>query len=373
MFYEELMGIADTLQAMHDEFAAVYVPSITKVMDSAVDLSKSWSGSNLGYQSEVYYAGLQPRPAGANFSIEWGIEERWGISGTTGDWREYTADFVTAEIYRRAGNPDLTDAKRESALLAKKVLQQRAEIISILTAEISKRKDNVLQKILVEAEAIEIGHPDEMIRAQIPSHRMMTRDSLAATQGARAAPHQRVIGEMAALASPYGCAGTLSDIARRGASHGARIGKSGKSANVNGKHIFIGHGRSLQWRVLKDFLTERLGLTYDEFNRVPVAGVSTLSRLSEMLSVASMAFIVLTAEDETRDGKLQARMNVIHEAGLFQGRLGFTRAILLLEDGCEEFSNIAGLGQIRFPKGGIEAAFEQVRSVVEREGLLKKP
>jgi predicted nucleotide-binding protein len=51
------------------------------------------------------------------------------------------------------------------------------------------------------------------------------------------------------------------------------------------------------------------------------------------------------------------RMNVIHEAGLFQGRLGFTRAIVMLEEGCEEFSNIEGLGQIRFPNNNIKAAF----------------
>jgi predicted nucleotide-binding protein len=44
-------------------------------------------------------------------------------------------------------------------------------------------------------------------------------------------------------------------------------------------------------------------------------------------------------------------MNVVHEAGLFQGRLGFERAIILLEEGCKSFSNIEGLGQIRFPKG----------------------
>jgi predicted nucleotide-binding protein len=78
----------------------------------------------------------------------------------------------------------------------------------------------------------------------------------------------------------------------------------------------------------------------------------------------------MTAEDEQSDGQLHARMNVIHEAGLFQGRLGFQRAIVLLEDGCEEFSNIQGLGQIRFPKGDIRAVFEEVRQVLEREGLL---
>ncbi|MCW2539253.1 MAG: hypothetical protein JWN95_978 [Frankiales bacterium] len=42
----------------------------------------------------------------------------------------------------------------------------------------------------------------------------------------------------------------------------------------------------------------------------------------------------------------------------------------MLEDGCEEFSNIAGLGQIRFPKGNISAAFEEFRATLEREGLI---
>src|SRR5947207_4522834 len=59
-----------------------------------------------------------------------------------------------------------------------------------------------------------------------------------------------------------------------------------------------------------------------------------------------LTFLVMTGEDEQPDGKLRARENVIHEAGLFQGKLGFERAIVLLEDECEEFSNIHGLNQI---------------------------
>ena len=69
-------------------------------------------------------------------------------------------------------------------------------------------------------------------------------------------------------------------------------------------------------------------------------------------------------------GEVQARMNVVHEAGLFQGRLGFNKAIVLLEEGCKEFSNIHGLGHIRFPKGDISSAFDKVRHVLEREGLI---
>ena len=137
-----------------------------------------------------------------------------------------------------------------------------------------------------------------------------------------------------------------------------------------GTNVFIGHGRAAAWRELKDFVKDRLQLRYDEFNRIPVAGITNISRLNEMLDAAAIAFLILTGEDERADGKQQARMNVIHEVGLFQGRLGFTKAIILLEEGCEEFSNIQGLGQIRFPVGEIAAAFEQVRLVLEREGLL---
>jgi Predicted nucleotide-binding protein containing TIR-like domain len=54
-----------------------------------------------------------------------------------------------------------------------------------------------------------------------------------------------------------------------------------------------------------------------------------------------------TGKDETKDGKLLARQNVVHEAGLFQGKLGFTRAIILLEEVTEEFSNLAGLKRKR--------------------------
>lgn len=141
-------------------------------------------------------------------------------------------------------------------------------------------------------------------------------------------------------------------------------------ASGSGDKVFIGHGRSPAWRELKDFLAGRLGLPWEEFNRVPVAGVSNKERLSAMLDGSCFAFLILTAEDQRADGALQPRQNVVHEAGLFQGRLGFERAIIVLEDGCEEFSNVEGLGQIRFPRERISACFEEIRAVLEREGIV---
>lgn len=139
---------------------------------------------------------------------------------------------------------------------------------------------------------------------------------------------------------------------------------------AGGDKIFIGHGRSLQWLVLKDFIADRLRLPWEEFNRASTAGYTTLERLEEMLGNAAFALLVMTAEEEHTDSTLHARSNVVHEVGLFQGRLGARRAIVLLEEGCSEFSNIVGLVQIRFPKSNIAASFEEIRRVLERESIL---
>ena len=143
------------------------------------------------------------------------------------------------------------------------------------------------------------------------------------------------------------------------------------TTNNENKKYFIGHGRSLEWLKLKDFLENTLGLEYEEFNSIPQAGKITSIRLKEMLESCCMAFLIMTGEDEHTDGTLHARSNVIHEIGLFQAQLGYERAIILLEDGCEIFSNIHGITYIPFPKGNIEAAFEKIRGVLKRESIIK--
>jgi predicted nucleotide-binding protein len=138
------------------------------------------------------------------------------------------------------------------------------------------------------------------------------------------------------------------------------------------RKVFIGHGRSPIWKDLRHFLTDRLSLECDEFNREPVAGHSTKERLQEMLDGATVGFLVMTGEDEQADGTVRARENVVHELGLFQGRLGFEKAVILLEEGCAPFSNIEGLTYIGFPKGKMEAASEEIRRVLEREGVVRQ-
>ena len=144
-----------------------------------------------------------------------------------------------------------------------------------------------------------------------------------------------------------------------------------RSLAVSGANrVFIGHGGSLVWREFKDFLQDRLALPWDEFNRESTAGVATTERLERMLNNAAFAFLIMTAEDEHADDTLHARENVVHEVGLFQGRLGTKRAIILKEEECQVFSNIHGLTYIGFPKNRIGATFEEIRRVLERERII---
>jgi len=157
----------------------------------------------------------------------------------------------------------------------------------------------------------------------------------------------------------------LDDAGRAGAFPAVDSRPLRRSPDMSRHTIFIGHGRSPAWITLKDLIRDRLGLDWEEFDRSPSAGKTVVQRLSEMLAAADFAFLVLTAEDEQADGRVQARQNVVHELGLFQGRLGFDRAIALIEDGCDEFANLAGLVQIKFPKGNIMAVSEEIRRLLE--------
>lgn len=131
--------------------------------------------------------------------------------------------------------------------------------------------------------------------------------------------------------------------------------------------IFIGHGGSPLWRDLKDHLQDKHGYEIVAYEIGSRSGHAIRDILEEMMEKSTIAFLVLTGEDQTGDKKMLARQNVVHETGLFQGKLGFSRAIVLLEEGTEEFSNLAGIQQIPFKKGNIKETFGEVLAVLRRE------
>jgi predicted nucleotide-binding protein len=129
--------------------------------------------------------------------------------------------------------------------------------------------------------------------------------------------------------------------------------------------VFIGHGQSEVWKQLRDHLQDKHGFKIEAYEIGARAGHTIRDILKRMLDKASIAFLVMTGEDETAAGDLHPRLNVVHEAGLFQGRLDFEKAIILLEQGATEFSNIHGIEQIRFTN--IKEVFGDVVATIRRE------
>lgn len=369
--HEELFQLVESLSAAASGIERDEISQPISTLRTAVtEIGRSFSGSWLGYHSRVYYENFQTPPPGAHFSQEWGLMDTLASLGSSGRWREYPAEEVKRHILALAGNPDLSEAEAAADSADEIFNHAKAEISSILQTELEGESDAFIQSLNDQLQALEVLSPADVAERLHQRGQVITRDTIVLGQGTQLPPHIAIKAQYRAIEHSFAICRAAADIARKGASHLER--KSRRSARESrvGTNVFIGHGRAGAWRELKDFIQDRVRLPWDEFNRVPVAGVTNVARLSEMLDASAIAFLVMTAEDEMADGTLQARMNVIHEAGLFQGRLGFSRAIVMLEDGCTEFSNVAGLGQIRFPRGNIAAAFEDVRRVLEREGLI---
>ncbi|HEV2512582.1 TIR domain-containing protein [Bosea sp. (in: a-proteobacteria)] len=367
---EELLELAAKLEAaaswIETERPKAALQSLT---NAATEVGRSFSGSWLGYHARVYYAEFRPPPQGARFSQQSGLRDNY-FSETVGDWREYDAKVVTDYIRSSADSPGMASVREQQPKTAAYLRSAKSDIGSILTGEAVRGDDKFLEKLLADLETIDGYSSTQLLQVWQPRGQFLSSDIEALGQGLQVPPHFSILAETGSLNSSFLACRQLAELARKAGSHLARRASRNVAASRVGTNVFIGHGRSGAWRELKDFVKDRLGLPFDEFNRVPVAGVTNIARLNEMLDAAAVAFVIMTAEDEQKDGKLQARMNVIHEVGLFQGRLGFTKGIVMLEEGCEEFSNIQGLGQIRFPAGRISAAFEEVRQVLEREGVL---
>lgn len=143
------------------------------------------------------------------------------------------------------------------------------------------------------------------------------------------------------------------------------MGESPEIAN----RVFIAYGHGDDWMILRDLL-EGWGLQVEHFNQDSVAGVLVAERWRQMLNRSRFAFAVMTPDDEMEGGAKQARQNVVHEIGLCHARLGILSTAILLANGTEEFSNVAGINHISFEVGNLAAQAETIRELLVERGIL---
>ncbi|RJL32904.1 ribokinase [Bailinhaonella thermotolerans] len=135
------------------------------------------------------------------------------------------------------------------------------------------------------------------------------------------------------------------------------------------KGVFIAHGANPEWRAVQRFIEERFELPVFSFESGSWGGRQVTEALAAYLERCSLAVCVLTAEDFTGDGRRLARQNVVHEVGLFHGRHGFDRVVVLAEEGCDFIPQTARPHVIPFPRNGIDRTFYRLAEMIRGHGF----
>jgi predicted nucleotide-binding protein len=137
-------------------------------------------------------------------------------------------------------------------------------------------------------------------------------------------------------------------------SRSSRIG-----AVDQGGPIFLVHGRNdaAKYEVAR-FLEASTSHSVTILHEMPNRGRTIIEKFESNGETASFAVALLTGDDMGRLGdtpgpeKARARQNVIFEAGWFMAKLGRDRVVLLIDEGLERPSDLAGVVYIERDSGG---------------------
>jgi sugar/nucleoside kinase (ribokinase family) len=145
-----------------------------------------------------------------------------------------------------------------------------------------------------------------------------------------------------------------------------------RTRSVSGVGGFIAHGADPQWEEVRRFLGQECQVpVYALDPSVPGAALDEAMR--PQLARCGFAVCVLAAADTFPGDGGRAEQSLVHQAGILQGRYGFRRVAMLVEEGCATFSNVAGLIRLDFAAGHVESTFWQLERMLRREGVMRTP
>jgi hypothetical protein len=346
---------------------------LERLQDAVGDIAKSWSGSVLGRHSLIYLDELRPAGPGEAFDSEWGLEGGAFVNRTRGAWKEYTFDQVRNAVHERA---EVTEAQldkmMESANEAHNLfLRHKATLDGVFRALLGTDQDEHVAAFQKELAAFKPGpNPKDFAEAMLPRGGA-SRDSAAVFAGRKVPPHLHVLANVQYVHGKFlTCANFATRVGAALEYLRTKYALAGTTTLKGAAAIFIGHGRSNEYLKLARFIDNRLGLKAIYYESEAAAGQTTQERIDELKSTAGFAFLVFTCEDRQEGGAVRTRQNVVQEYGTMEAHLGREKAIILREDGCEIPSNDTNVTYIPFPGGHLDYAFEQVREVLEKAGLI---
>lgn len=146
-------------------------------------------------------------------------------------------------------------------------------------------------------------------------------------------------------------------------------GESSVSSPNQSRAVLVTHDGGSQWEELHRFLQEDCRLAVHSLDTVTPGAGDPLA-LREQVVRCGFAVCVLSADRLMEGGQRRANEELVHRVGMFQGYYGFGRVAILAEEGCEPWSNNAGLVRMDFPPGRIDSVFVELERMLAREGFL---
>ncbi|MDG4788520.1 PfkB family carbohydrate kinase [Micromonospora sp. WMMD1102] len=92
--------------------------------------------------------------------------------------------------------------------------------------------------------------------------------------------------------------------------------------------VFIAHDEHPQWRVVRLFIEQNCGLPTYELKSSDLDGHNLAALMRQSLARCSFAVCLLSAKGSGPGARSPANQNIVHQAGIFQGRYGFGRVAI---------------------------------------------
>ena len=382
MRVEELISLAERLEKAEEPIRSPWANESLGSLEKAIRIAESaWSGSWLGYHARVYHEEMEPLPAGTKFQPEWGLFTGEGVDNpSTGRWNKYSREDVLRFIRERARNPDLGPLREASAKAARRHREAREALAPELENLLSRPGgDAILESLAAKVSESVILAEEDFLKKWAPRKVPASKDEIAKAEGLVAPPHLLVKAEVWAIRHPFMVCGELAKTLRWLASHLGGLEKKSPearpAANPDARMpaksealaIVVGHGKSPLWKPLRDRIAEVIRLPCHGFQQVPLPGLGTMAAMLEVMPKSRFAILVLTREDVETEGELATQLNIVRLAGLFQGRLGFTRVLLLLEECATLLPGVKDLPLLVFPEGNPLAVWPKILAILENE------
>jgi hypothetical protein len=174
------------VQKLEEEKRALVTDLLTKcdgLLKAASGLSNTWSGSFMGYHSELYYGNFQTPPLGDRFNAEWG-----GVHGIPAGWKPRTGDEVKERIEAQA-QATFEEIDSDTKELAAAFQELQSDIVIDLSPVRSLAGLEKEKELLETIDEYEWGEKaGNYINASLPKN-YMTRDSAAAAEGVKLPAH----------------------------------------------------------------------------------------------------------------------------------------------------------------------------------------